>query len=170
VKDTFNAFWQLPGVQIERLHMPDLLHRMYLGMLKHLMEWIESFLRKHDRLRQFDQAWISIMPYPGFTPPTRPYREISQWQGKEMRNLGRVILCAFAASLGPPPASQRSTGNWPKALCCVRSLVDFHLMAQYQSHTPETLNFMDKYLTEFHQTKEVFLEFRASKGPPKSHH
>ena len=36
-------------------------------------------------------------------------------------------------------------------------------MAQYRSHTPETLDYMDAYLNEFHRMKHVFLEFRVSK-------
>ena len=37
-------------------------------------------------------------------------------------------------------------------------------MAQYQSHTPKTLSYMKEYLRTFHQTKDVFLEFRTSKA------
>src|SRR5437868_12302662 len=37
-------------------------------------------------------------------------------------------------------------------------------MAQYRSHTPETLSYMENYLLLFHQTKDVFLEFRTSKA------
>ena len=42
-------------------------------------------------------------------------------------------------------------------------LVDFLLMAQYQSHTPETLGYMEQYLEDFHCYKGVFQEFRMSK-------
>jgi hypothetical protein len=53
-------------------------------MLKHLMEWIQDFLKKHDRLDNFDHAWSSMGAYPGFTVPKKAYRQVSQWQGKEM--------------------------------------------------------------------------------------
>jgi len=88
VKGLFNAFWTLSRVDPAELPKPDLLHTIYLGMLKHLMEWIQDFLKKHDRLDNFDQAWSSMGPYPGFTVPKKAYRQVSQWQGKEMRNLG----------------------------------------------------------------------------------
>jgi len=32
-------------------------------------------------------------------------------------------------------------------------------MAQYRSHTPDTLSYMESYLQTFHQTKDIFLEF-----------
>ncbi|KAL0631427.1 hypothetical protein Q9L58_009707 [Maublancomyces gigas] len=47
------------------------------------------------------------------------------------------------------------------ALKCVRSFVDFHLMAQYKTHTAETLGYKDQYLRDFHQYRDVFQEFRA---------
>ena len=37
-------------------------------------------------------------------------------------------------------------------------------MAQYRSHTGETLTYMEKYLETFHRTKDIFLEFRTSKA------
>ena len=37
-------------------------------------------------------------------------------------------------------------------------------MAQYHSHTPDTLVYMEKYLQTFHRTKDIFLEFCTSKA------
>jgi len=37
-------------------------------------------------------------------------------------------------------------------------------MAQYRSHTPDTLSYMESYLQTFHRTKDIFLEFRTSKA------
>ena len=41
--------------------------------------------------------------------------------------------------------------------------MDFSLMAQYQSHTEDTLGYMEQYLHDFHHYKEVFQEFWTSK-------
>ena len=49
----------------------------------------------------------------------------------------------------------------------MRSLVDFHLIAQYRSHTAETLKYLDAYLKDFHAHKGVFLHFRESKTTMK---
>ena len=46
-----------------------------------------------------------------------------------------------------------------RALYCVRLLVNFNMMAQYQSHTPETLAYMEQYLNHFHKMKDIFLEY-----------
>ena len=37
-------------------------------------------------------------------------------------------------------------------------------MAQYCSHTPETLEYMETYLSPFHRTKDIFHEFRMTKA------
>ena len=74
---------------------------------------------------------------------------------------GRIVLAALAVALREPSPSQRHLFN--RALECVKNLVDFHLMAQYLSHTAETLGYLDDYLRRFHEDKDVFLEFRQSK-------
>ena len=42
-------------------------------------------------------------------------------------------------------------------------MIDFSLNAQYRSHTPETLEYMETYLQTFHRTKDIFLKFRTTK-------
>jgi len=37
-------------------------------------------------------------------------------------------------------------------------------MAQYRSHTPDTLSYMESYLQIFHRKKDIFLAFRTSKA------
>jgi len=37
-------------------------------------------------------------------------------------------------------------------------------MAQYRSHTPDTLSYMDSYLQILHRTKDIFLKFLTSKA------
>jgi len=54
-----------------------------------MMKWVEGFLKKHKRQQVFDDAWKEISAYPGVSVPKKAYGEITQWQGKEMRNLGR---------------------------------------------------------------------------------
>jgi hypothetical protein len=82
-----------------------------------------------------------------------------------MRNLGWVILGALAAVLRNLGVAV--SGDFAKALKCIRSLIDFHLMAQYRSHTTSTLNYTESYLDDFHKHKDIFLEFRAHKRTVK---
>jgi len=146
------------------LHKPDLLHNIYLGLpvFKHMMEWVEGFLKKDKRQQAFDNAWKEIPPYPGLRVPKKAYCEVTQWRGKEMRNLGYCISAVLASALRNPDTSQYH--NFKSALKCVSALVDFSLMAQYLSHTPDTLVYMERYLQTFHRTKDIFLEYRTWKA------
>ena len=40
-----NVLAELYGVNPVDLHKPDLLHNIYLGLFKHMMEWVEEFLK-----------------------------------------------------------------------------------------------------------------------------
>ena len=132
------------------------------------MEWIEGFLKKHKRLGVFDKIWENIPPYPGYQPPQKQYRQITMLNGTEMRGVNRVILAWFTAAL-------RQAGATPKLLAaahrdskiairCVRAIRDFCLMAQYRSHTSQTIGYMDEYLRRFHQFRHILGEFRAGEA------
>jgi hypothetical protein len=53
--------------------VPDILHTVYLSMLKHMMDWVMSFLEQHCRMDKFNQAWAMMRPYPGFARFNKPY-------------------------------------------------------------------------------------------------
>jgi len=156
-----NIFHRLDRVLASDLYKPDMLYNIYLGLFKHMMDWIEGFLKKHGRLQAFDDVWKALPPYPGFLVPKKAYREVTQWQGKEMRNMGRCTLGVLAVALRQPGGAQ--VIPFKPALGCVRALVDFNMMAQYRSHTSDTIAYMEDYLDEFHKLNDIFLEFRVTK-------
>ena len=78
-----------------------------------------------------------------------------------MRNLGRCLLGVLVVALRQPDSTQVIPFKRP--LECVRALVDFNMIAQYRSHTDETMAYMEDYLGRFQQMKYIFLEFRVSK-------
>jgi len=94
-----NVFTGLDRVSPADLHKLDLLDNIYIGLFKYMMEWVEGFLKKHKRQQGFDDGWKEIPPYPGFSVPKKAYGEITQWQGKEMRNLGRCISAVFGSAM-----------------------------------------------------------------------
>jgi len=125
---------------------------------------VEGFLKKHQQEPAFDHAGKEIPPHSGLCVPKKTHNEVTQWQGKEMRNLGRWISAVLASALPNPDSSQYY--NFKSPLKYVSALVDFSLMAQYCSHTPDTLLYRERYLQTFHRTKDMCLEFRTSKAKP----
>jgi len=79
-----------------------------------------------------------------------------------MHNLGRCISAVLASALRNPDCSQYH--DFKSSLKCVTALVDFCLMAQYRSYTPDTLSYMESYLQTIDLTKDIFLKFRTSKA------
>ena len=168
VKDVNNAFWHIPNLYPHELVKPDIIHTLLLGMLEHLMKWVMEFLSYVGRTTTFDYMWSRLPPYPGFTRPNKAYRSVSQWQGKEMRNLLRVILAVFTAALDRtsdvvPMATQHKM-HIPKAILCVPYLLDFIALAQYRVHTLGSIKSIRDYLSDFHKDKDVFLCFRTTKA------
>jgi len=78
-----------------------------------------------------------------------------------MGNLGRCLLGVRAVALRQPGGAQAIP--FKRALKCVRVLVDFNMMAQYRSHTPDTIVYMEEYLDQFHRMKDILLQFRVPK-------
>jgi len=116
----------------------------------------------------FDHIWSRLPPFPGFTRPKKAYRSVTQWQGKEMRNLLRVLLGVFSAALSrttdADPIASRHKPLCHKAILCVRYITDYIFIAQYQVHTPGTIQSIKDYLEDFHKHQEVFLGFRGTKS------
>jgi len=71
-----------------------------------------------------------------------------------MSNLGRCVLGVLAMALRQPGSAQLILLN--RALGCVRALVDFNMIAQYRSHTAETITYMEDYLDTFRKMKDIF--------------
>jgi len=73
VKIGRNVFTGLHHVNPSDLHKPDLLHKICLGLFKHMMQWVEGFLTKHKRQQAFNDALNEIPSYPGFRIPKKAY-------------------------------------------------------------------------------------------------
>jgi len=128
IKIANNVFIGLDRVSPADLPKPDLLHNSYLG-LKHMMECVEGFLKKHIQQEAFDDAWKEIPPYRGFSVLKKAHREITHWEGEEMHNLGHCISAVLASTLQNPDSSQYH--DFKSALKYISALVHFSLMAQY---------------------------------------
>ena len=107
------------------------------------MDWIKGFIKKHSRLQAFDDARKTLPPYPGFFVPKKAYRVVTQWQGKQVRNLGHCLFGVLAVALGLPDSIQ--VIPFKRALEWVRALSNFNRMAPYDSHTDKTMVYMEDH-------------------------
>jgi len=49
----------------------DILHTVYLRMLKHLMDWVMSFLEQLSRIDKFNHLWAVLATVPGYPAAVR---------------------------------------------------------------------------------------------------
>ena len=73
-----NVFYGLNQVSPSDLDKSDMVHTVYVGLLKHMMNWIQGFLKKHGQLEAFDEVWKALSPYPGFLVHKKAYCEVTQ--------------------------------------------------------------------------------------------
>jgi len=98
VHQGFNVFRHIPCI-VSDLPKPDLLHTMQIGMLDHLQKWILHFMKTHERLDKFNAVWLSVPAYHNLTPKNKLYEEVSQWNGKEMKEMSQYLLGVVTQSL-----------------------------------------------------------------------
>ena len=136
------------------LPKPYLLHTMPIGMHDHFQKWIFHFMKAHERLDKYNAIWSSVLAYHDLTPKTKSDEEVSQWNVKKMKEMGRYLLGVVTQSLrlGGSPA-QRPILNG--AIDCTRALLEFNMYARYKSHDDDTLSYMEDTVCRFHTFEGV---------------
>jgi len=132
---------------------------MQNGMLDHLQKWIFHFMRTHEWLDKYNAIWLSVPAYHNLTPKNKSYDDVSQWNGKEMKEMSRYLLGVVTQSLRGESPTQRAIFNHP--IEYTQALLEFYMSAQYKSYDNATLSYMEDALRHFHTVRNVFLIRRA---------
>jgi len=156
----FNMFRHIPCI-VSDLPMPGLLHTMQIGILDQLQKWIFHFMKTHERLDKYNAIRLSVPAYHDLTPKNKSYEEVSQWNGKEMKEMSWYLLGVVTQSLRGGSPIQHPIFNC--VIQCNRGLLEFFMYARYNSHNDATLSYMEDALRHFHTFKDVFLLGRAGK-------
>jgi hypothetical protein len=138
-----------------------LLHTMQIGMLDHLQKWIFHFMKTYERLNKYNAIWLSLPTYHDLTPKTKSYEEVSQWNGKKMKEMSRYLLGVVTKSLRGGSPAQRPIFN--HAIEFTRASLEFYMYARYKAHHNATLSYVEDALCRFHTFQHVFLLGRAGK-------
>jgi hypothetical protein len=154
------VFLHIPCI-VSDLPKPDLLHTMQIILLDHLPKWIFHFMKTHERLDKYNAIWLSVPAYHDLTPKNKSYEEVSQWNGKEMKEMSQYLLGVVTQSLRGGNLTQHPIFNRP--IECTRALLEFYMYASYKSHDDATLSYLEDDLHRFHTFKDVFLLGQASK-------
>jgi hypothetical protein len=148
-------FWlDHPRYQPELCIAPDILHGLHRFWRDHVLKWARFLIGD----KELDRHLQSIQPIVGARYFKNGISHMTQWTGREDRELQRVLLAAVAG------AKNMSS----KVMRCLRAFHDFLYLAQYRSHNDITLSYMAKALRVVHATKAIFIITGARKGKKKN--
>jgi hypothetical protein len=112
---------------VSDLPKPNLLYTIQISMHDHLQKWIFHFLKTHERLDKDNAIWLSVPAYHDLTPKNKLYQEVSQLNGKEMKEMSRYLLGGVTQSLRGGNPAQHPIFN--RTIECTRALLEFYMYA-----------------------------------------
>ena len=154
----FDLYPHIPYIVCD-LPKPGLLHTMPIGMPEHYQKWIFHFMKMHEWLDKYNAIWFSVPAYHNLTPKNKSYEEVSQWNGKEMKEMSWYLLGVVTHSLRGGIPTQRPIFN--REIECTRALLEFYMYARYPSHDDATLSYLPDSFHHFHTFNDVRLLGRA---------
>ncbi|KAI0060629.1 hypothetical protein BV25DRAFT_1789248, partial [Artomyces pyxidatus] len=147
IKPVVHPFWQdLPYANVFAAITPDILHQLYQGMMKHLIAWVTDAFGAEE----IDARCKRMPPNHNLRLFSSGISHLSRVSGQEHKDICRILL-GLVVDLPLPD------GISPIRLVrAVRALLDFLYLAQYPSHSSDTLKYLDDALSRFHANKAVF--------------
>lgn len=139
-------FWAgLPFTDIHDCITPDVLHQLFQGVFKHVVNWCEQIVGAQE----LDRRVRALPPAYGVRHFKNGISALSQVTGKERKDMARILLGCLVGILPR------------KGMLACRALLDFIYLAQYSTHDSLTLGYMEESLRTFQQNKAYFVQVDA---------
>ena len=162
IKPIVNPFWMnLPYAHIFGSITPDILHQIYQGLVKHVVCW----LIKAIGAEEVDARCRQLPPNHNIRLFTKGILTLSRVTGREHNQMCRILLVLAMEARLPGGFSN------VHLLQALWALMDFTFIAQYPVHSEETLELLEDVLSQFHESKSIFidLQIRQHFNLPKLH-
>jgi hypothetical protein len=131
-----------PFTNIHTSITPDVLHQLYQGVLKHLINWCKRAMSPAELDRQIH----TLLPAYGVCHFKNGIGSLSQISGSERKNMAKILLGCLVGALPK------------KSLLAVKSILDFIYLAQYSTHDKDTLQYMEDALSTWGENHSFFVE------------
>jgi hypothetical protein len=162
LKPVYHPFWEtFPLADIFLSITPDILHQMLQGMMKHLISWLVGIFGA----TVIDARCKAIPPNHKILLFTKGISMLSRVTGHEHKKMCGILL-GLIVDL-PMPGGVDSS----RVVKATRALLDFLFLAQFQSHTSDTIRRLEESLATFHNNKAIFVDLgiRDNFNLPKLH-
>jgi hypothetical protein len=127
---------------------------MQIGMLDPLEKGIFHFTMMYEWLNKYHGIKLSLPAYQNLTLKNKSYEEVSQWNGKEVKEMSQYLFGDVTYSLrGGSPAQHLIINH---TIECTQALFEFSMYSRYISLNDATLSSLEKALCRFHTFKDVF--------------
>lgn len=154
VTATYVPFWEgLPYCNIFTSITPDELHQFNGTVKDHLLKWFTHM----GGSSKLDSIFKSIPSMQGLRHFHRGISHVSQWTGREVKELQRVMLGAVCGLHLKPGKSKKSY----KALS---AFLEYIFLSHLPNITKSGIHSMKRSLTVFHENKDVFLDEKMCKN------
>lgn len=131
----------MPYTNFHASIMPDLLHQLNQGMIRHAIAWSKKVLEPEvvDRCLKAMPGTVGLRHF------TKGIDKIQQWTGRESKEVAKQLL--------PVVAGHKDIK--PDFVSAIRSILDFAFRAHQSQMTEEDLERLESALCGFHTKKEV---------------
>jgi hypothetical protein len=157
-----NFAWAFPYVNIHQALVPDLLHQLHKGVVKHSNNWLIGFVNEQygknpkkatSGISRLDQRYRLMPHFPGLKIFNHTaVSKIQQWTGREQRALLRQMVAAYAPLLS----------GHPDVLRYLRAVCEFVLISHYHSHDEDTIAYIMDALERIDTYKWELKSFRPA--------
>lgn len=142
----YTPFWQgFPLCNIHKCITPDILHRLYQGVFKHLIEWCQCIMTP----AALDQRIQAIPLGFGLRHFKNGFSALSQVSGPECKNMAKILLGCLVVQIAPI------------GIHAIKALLDFIYLAQYPTHNTQTLEYLKDALDDFNKNKQYFIQVQV---------
>jgi len=141
------------------LPQPDLLPKLEIGLCDHLQKLMFHFMKTHERLNNNNEIWWSVLAHHNLTIENMAYKEVCQWNGKEMNRIRRYLFEVGTQSLHDGSPTQSSIFN--HAIQCTQEFLNFYMYSRYTSHNNAKLSYREDGYRRFPTFKSIFLVWWA---------